>query len=146
MLQSKILSAAIPFLLAASLLTAQTSVEKNLVKSFNLQGEQLVMVDLPGPVAIQTWDQDLMRVQLTVRLSNGSENLLKSLVMAGRYNLKGEVTADGFLISCPGLAKTVTVQGQELEESFEFSVWLPKKVTAKNIQGVPLVNTSVGSL
>jgi hypothetical protein len=102
--------------------------EKVLVKSFNLQGAQEVKLQLNGPVEVKTWDQDILRVQMTISLGNLSESLLKSLIQAGRYNLRAEMNSGAMQISAPASTKEVRINGTLINEQFSFIVFAPSKV------------------
>ena len=119
------------FLLCATSLTLAQQAEKTLVKSFNLQGNQVVVMDLEGPVELKTWNNDIMRVQMTIQLENGTEAMLKSLVKAGRYNLHSTVIDEGFKVFSPGMHREVTVRGQALQESISYLVYAPERVLVK---------------
>lgn len=122
----------IPLLLATTItsLHGQQS-EKTLVKSFNLKGNQFVLLDLDGNVEVKEWTNGLMQVQITVGLQNGTDAMLKSLVQAGRYNLKGDDSTGEFKVVAPGLQRKVTVRGNELEESISYTVFAPKDVNIR---------------
>ena len=105
--------------------------EKTLVKSFNLKGNQFVLLDLDGNVEVKEWNNGLMRVQITVALENGTEAMLKSLVQAGRYNLKGDDTSGEFKVVAPGLQRKVTVRGHELVENISYTIFAPEKVNVR---------------
>lgn len=118
-------------LCATSLCIGQQQAEKVLVKSFNLQGNQVVVLDLNGPVEVKSWGSDVLRVQMTISLPNGTDAMLKSLVEAGRYNLKGIAEKEGMKIGLPGLDREVKVRGTKLEEAFSFMVYAPENVVVK---------------
>lgn len=105
--------------------------EKTLVKSFNLKGNQLVLLDLAGNVEVKEWNNELMRIQITVGLENGTEAMLKSLVQAGRYNLDSDDTTGEFTVLAPGLQRKVTVRGNELLENISYTIFAPAKVSIK---------------
>ncbi|MGK0366361.1 MAG: hypothetical protein ACI85O_003434 [Saprospiraceae bacterium] len=107
--------------------------EKILVKAFNLQGNNAVVLNLDGNSEVETWNENYVRVQMTIGIENGSEGMLKSLIKVGRYNLTGTETTDGFEINMPNIVKKVTVGGQELIESFSYIVYTPQKVTVENL-------------
>jgi len=75
-------------------LYAQQPVEKTLVKSFNLQGNDVIDLALEGDIQINEWNSNVIRVEMLITLQNGNEMLLKSLIKAGRYNLKSSETED----------------------------------------------------
>jgi hypothetical protein len=105
----------------------QQAVEKTLVKSFNLGGTQTVALDIDAPVQIQESNNNLLRVQMKIRLENGSEALLKSLVRAGRYNLKHEITEEGtYKIFAPDLGMEVKIGGKPLQDQVSFVISKPK--------------------
>ncbi|NUN99644.1 MAG: hypothetical protein HUU01_03400 [Saprospiraceae bacterium] len=106
-------------------------VEKVLVKSFNLQGSQAVLLELDAPTEVKTWKNDLLRVQMTITLSNGSESMLKSLIEVGRYNLKSEVIDGKFKVFAPALAKEVKIGGKTLDEHVSIVVFGPEGVQVK---------------
>ncbi|MFK7933626.1 MAG: hypothetical protein AB8G22_08950 [Saprospiraceae bacterium] len=118
------------FILSAILLPAQ-SAEKTLVKSFNLDGNQLVELFLAGDVEVQEWNNPILRIQMSLSLPNGNNAMLKSLIQGGRYNLKGESTAEEYEIKSPNLQKKITVGGQELHEKVSYLVYAPTNVIIK---------------
>ncbi|MFT4760681.1 MAG: hypothetical protein ACI9XO_004355 [Paraglaciecola sp.] len=120
----------IPFLFTFTFSTAQ-NIEKTLIKSFNLKGNDFVELDLNGQVEVKEWSNSLMRVHVTVGIETGSDAMLKSLVTAGRYNLKASDTAEGLLIDAPSLARTITVRGVELKENITYVVYKPEGVTLR---------------
>ncbi len=108
--------------------TAQ-SVEKTFVKSFNLQGNNIVILDLNGDVEVKEWDNKLVRVQMTVSLESSSTNILKALLQAGRYNLKSNDTEDGYVINMPGMQKEI--KGRKLGEKVKYLIYAPSDVLVK---------------
>lgn len=114
-------------LLATSGLFAQ-SVEKTLVRSFNLQGAQEVALEVDASVEVKTWSQKIMRIQINVGLEHGSESMLRSLVQAGRYNLKGEMLDGLYTVTVPGLAREVRVNGSILPENLSYVIFVPENV------------------
>jgi hypothetical protein len=99
--------------------------EKVLVKSFNLEGNNAVKLDLPGIVDVREWDNAYVRVEMHVSVSNVTESLLRSLIEAGRYNIQGKTEDGMYVITVPGLQKQVKVGGREIEEFFCFTVSYP---------------------
>ncbi|MEM1322229.1 MAG: hypothetical protein AAGG75_18350 [Bacteroidota bacterium] len=116
----------------AFLATAQPTAEKTLVKSFNLKGKQVVVLDLEGDIEVQEWNNDIMRIQMTIGLPNGSESMLKSLIRAGRYNLQSKVgDEDAYMVHAPGLNREVKIRGQLLKEHVGYIVYAPSGVLVK---------------
>ncbi len=108
-------------------LSAQTA-DRTLVKSFNLKGHDAVVLDLKGDVDVQHWPKELVRIQISIQLENGTESILKSLILTGRYNLKDSITEDGFLIQAPGLLKGVKLKDKVLKEQLSYIVFAPDNV------------------
>lgn len=104
--------------------------EKNLIKNFNLKGQTSVFLDLEGSVEVTTWNDPLLRIQMTINLQNGNETMLKSLVTAGRYNLEAKETDGKFHVIAPGLEKQIKLSnGQFLGDQVTYKVFVPKDVT-----------------
>ncbi len=101
---------------------------KTLVKSFNLQGLSAVALQLDAPTEVAYWDNNTVRIQLSIALDSGSEALIKSLVRAGRYNLQGEELGQVYTITAPNIGREVKIGGKVLEESISVSVFLPRGV------------------
>lgn len=131
MLKLKTFTALFMMLLVTSVTFGQSS-EKILVKAFNLQGNKSVVLDLDGGVEVQEWNENYLRVQMTVEIDNDNEAMLKSLMKVGRYNLKGAANNGSFEITMPNTQKTVTVGGRELKETFSYVVYAPKNVDVSN--------------
>lgn len=104
------------------------SAERTLVKSFNLQGQDQVTLNLDGPVEVQEWAQKTVRVQMIINLHNRPDSFLKGMITAGRYNLLSDLDDNGLVINQPGLQKTVRLKSGELKESLSFIVYSPENV------------------
>ncbi|MCB0559132.1 MAG: hypothetical protein H6573_03115 [Lewinellaceae bacterium] len=118
-------------LLFVSFVTYGQQVEKTLVKSFNIQGSQIVALQMSGPIEVRTWSNNFLRVQMQVSLKEGSEALLKSLVQAGRYNLRSEIGNDAYNVLAPQLGLEVKVGGKQLQDEVSYIVFAPENVTVK---------------
>lgn len=127
----KIYISTLIFLLSFSVFSFAQNAEKILVKSFNLHGSQIVKLNLDAPVEVQTWNGDVMRIQITIGLPNGSEAMLKSLITAGRYNLTSSEDGDSYIVNAPGLEREVVFRGNPLEEKISYQVFAPKDVVVK---------------
>jgi len=117
-------------LMVTSLLCAQGA-EKTLVKSFNLKGDHAVLLDLDGNVDVQEWNGDLLRIQINLAVDNGSAAMLKSLIIAGRYNLKSKSEGGETTITAPGMNKDVKIRGKELLETISYTVFAPSDVSVR---------------
>jgi hypothetical protein len=115
-------------------------VQKTLVRAFDIGATSELSLDLDGPVAVQTWSNSMVRVQMQITLSNVTNNMLQSLVTSGRYNLKGAPEGVNFVITAPGMRKNVRVGDAELSERVSFTVFVPEK-TNVTIVGVSAEET-----
>lgn len=118
-------------LLCTTSISFSQDVEKVLVKSFNLQSSQAVVLEMDAPTEVKTWKNDILRVQMTITLGNSSESLLKSLMQVGRYNLKSEMVDGTFKVFAPALGKEVKVGGKLVEERVSIVVYAPESVQVK---------------
>ncbi|MCB9264815.1 MAG: hypothetical protein H6558_07315 [Lewinellaceae bacterium] len=118
-------------LLFVSFMGFGQQVEKTLVKSFNLQGNQVVALQMDGPIEVTTWNNNFLRVQMQVTLKEGSEALLKSLVQAGRYNLRYEIDEEAYKVLAPKLDFEVKVGGKPLQDEVSYIVFAPENVIVK---------------
>lgn len=116
--------------LVASTTFAQQA-EKVLVKSFNLKGKDVVVMNVDGNVEVKEWNNDIMRVQMSIELTNGTNSMLKSLIQAKRYNLISSVKGEEMMIAMPSLEKQVKVSGRELTERISYTVFAPADVQVK---------------
>ena len=119
------------FTLIFAIAIASSQSEKTLVKSFNLKGMQVVVLDLDGEIEVKEWNKPIMRIQLTIVIEKGHESTLKSLVRAGRYNLYSKVTDEDFEIFAPGTKKEMKISGQDLNENITYTVYAPENVIVK---------------
>lgn len=105
--------------------------EKILVKSFNLKGNSIVLMDVTGNVEVKEHNSDFIRVQMAIELTNGTSSILGSLIKAKRYNLIGSVVDDQLVLNMPSLEKQVKVGGKELTEKISYTVFAPEDVMVK---------------
>lgn len=117
------------FIGIASLAFAQNA-QKTLVKSFPLE-TATVSLDLKGTIEVKTWDNDLLRVQMTITTYNGNEAVLKSLISAGYYNLMANVENGATTISLPAANREVQIGGKALEDDVTFIIYAPKNIAVK---------------
>ncbi|MFN7117625.1 MAG: hypothetical protein ACK4TA_12560 [Saprospiraceae bacterium] len=123
----------------ASIAIAQ-SAEKTLVKSFPVE-TQAVSLNLVGATEVKIWENDLLRVQMTVTLYNGNEAILKSLISAGRYNLVANVENGQTVITLPAMEREVQIGGKALRDDVTFVIYAPKNVSVK----LPTANSTSSS-
>lgn len=118
----------ITLVLTTSTLFGQT--EKTLVKTFNLQGNTSVALNLNGNVTVQEWGENTLRIHMNINLENTNVNMLKYLITQGRYNLVLENTDTGVQVTSPGRDKDVVINkaGDILKEVVTYTVFIPRNV------------------
>lgn len=120
-------------ILATSITYGQT--EKTVVKTFNLQGNSSVVLNLNGAVEIKEWSESTLRVHMNIKLNNSNVHMLKYLLTQGRYNLKLENTSRGLVLTSPGREQDVVINknGDILSETVNYTVFVPHNVTTEII-------------
>ena len=120
-------------ILATSITYGQT--EKTVVKTFNLQGNSSVVLNLNGAVEIKEWSENTLRVHMNIKLNNSNVHMLKYLLTQGRYNLKLENTSRGLVLTSPGREQDVVINknGDILSETVNYTVFVPHNVTTEII-------------
>lgn len=127
-MKTRMLILSVPLLLANIALQGQQA-EKTLVKAFNLHGSNAVLLNVAGQADVKEWNQEQVRILMTVTLEQGTEQILKSLVQSGRYNLQSVEENGVFVISAPGMEKQIKMSGgKELHENISFEVFVPHNV------------------
>ena len=122
-------------LAATSSLQAQTAA-KTFNKTFNTEGKETVMLDLPGNIDLKVWDSPTIRIEISVSLPSGNSAMLTELATVGRYNLIAKPNGDQLYISVPNMAKQVRVKGETIHETLSFVVFVPKdlKIEMRNTE------------
>lgn len=139
---TKTLQFLVPLLLVSLTVNGQIA-ERTLVRAFNLQGGNHVLLDVDADVNVQEWNQDQMRVMMTISLADGSEMMLKNLVKVGRYNLTSEETDGGIRVFAPGLEKQVKLRnGSALNENISLTIYAPGDVVVKSKNGAERAETA----
>jgi hypothetical protein len=116
---------------SSTLLYAQQTCEKTLVKSFDVLGKTEMVLDFGNShVKIVEWDSNTARVEMTIAFE-GNENTLKSLITVGRYNMVSNVNGNVFTIGIPGLQRSVKIKGTEVKEVISYQVSVPKGAIVK---------------
>jgi len=113
----------LPLLLVTVLAYGQ-QVEKTLVKAFNLQGLQDVVLNLDGIVEVTPWENDIMRIQMQISM-DGSNTMLKNMVRAGRYRLLSKTSEEKFIVFGPGTKKGLN---KNINEKIIYKIFVPNHV------------------
>lgn len=118
--------------------------QKTFVKSVALNGQTHAVASFGGNnVTSSKWDNNYLRVTVTVEVTNFNEDILKRLVEVGRYNIEVVEQGGSLYLTMPKIKTPVSIQGKSLEEKIHYEISLPKNVTL-DIEGQQ--ETAVGSL
>lgn len=116
--------------LALMVNTSSGQVSKTLIKSFNFQGQENLIIELKGIVKVETWENTSLRVMMDISLESGSSNTLKYLIQSGRYNLK---LKEGVL-SSPLRDKEVKSSAGKIAEEVIYSILVPKNAIVELVE------------
>ena len=104
-------------LFTLTMLVLSTSIfaqaEKTLLKSV-LINTGTASIELPGEVSVSTWDKPYIRVTATIKTTNFTEEVLKRIVSAGRYDIQGIQENGLTIINMPKLVNQVTIGGVKM--------------------------------
>ena len=121
-------------LFTLTMLVLSTSIfaqaEKTLLKSV-LINTGTASIELPGEVSVSTWDKPYIRVTATIKTTNFTEEVLKRIVSAGRYDIQGIQENGLTIINMPKLVNQVTIGGVKMVEFFKFEVQIPETMDSK---------------
>lgn len=121
-------------LFTLTMLVLSTSIfaqaEKTLLKSV-LINTGTASIELPGEVSVSTWDKPYIRVTATIKTTNFTEEVLKRIVSAGRYDIQGIQENGLTIINMPKLGNQVTIGGVKMVEFFKFEVQIPETMDSK---------------
>ncbi len=118
-------------LLFAVLRSPAQVAEKTFSKSFHPDGKTSIHLVLPGTVEVKTWDNPVIRFEITVSVPQGYGSMLNELANVGRYNLVAKPDGSTLVIDAPNLQKQIKIKGQEFKEVLSITVFAPRdmKVT-----------------
>jgi len=117
-------------------ITAQTTAEKTFTKSFNTDNKGTMRLELPGTIDLKVWDNPSIRFEISISLPSGNGPMLNELANIGRYNLASKAEGDILVINAPNLQKQLKVKGQELKETLNFVVYIPKNLQVEMMPSV----------
>ena len=103
--------------------------QKTLVKT--LPVEQItyeIIFDLKGTVEVAEWDNKTIRIVTTITTTNTPENVLKALVIAGRYNYEMTVdqTNQTITVDKPKKENIIFVDGVDLNDKLDYKIYIPR--------------------
>ena len=130
----KDLSYSLAILLSFTLVTglyAQKPIEKTLIKSFNLQGYEVLDIYLDGDTHIEKWDSPIVRVEMAISLLSGCRKTLNMLIKSGKYDLIYDQTSHSYRISMRGLTEEFKIPGACLKDLVSYRIKVPRYVNVR---------------
>ena len=112
--------------------------EQTIIKSLTVETATAVL-DLPGEVNTSLWDKDFIRITATIKTTNQGEEILKKLILVGRYDILSAEVDGQFIITMPKVAHQVVIKGVELSDVISYEVQLPYGVKAFVKKGAVVV-------
>ena len=113
----------------SAIATPFAQIQKTLVKSYNLNGAKVVVLDLKAAVNFKTSDNAALRLETDINLKNGNVNLFQVLQTKKRYDL--QVNNDGGTFRLTAIdQEVVRFSGQDLQEVIVYNVFVPENVQA----------------
>jgi hypothetical protein len=113
------------FSLVSCVLTAQTS-SKTFNKSFNTEGKETLVFDLPGAIDLKVWNNSTIKIEMSVTLPSANPAMRDELANIGRYNMVSRTDGDKWFVSIPTMQKQIKLKGEVLKEVLSFVVFVPK--------------------
>lgn len=111
----------------------QAQVQKNIVKSYQHQGAQLVTLAVDGELEIEEWDEEIVRLVTSIDAVNFNEATLKALAEAGRYTATSKNVDGNFILTMLKAQKEVTLRGTKIEEKYRFKIFVPRGTTVEQV-------------
>lgn len=105
--------------------------QKTLVKSIAIEDASSVVLALEGKIETSEWNEPYIRIVTNIEVTNFDENILKRLVLVGRYNIETTNVEGKTLVEMPKIAHFVTIKGVDLQEQLTFEVFVPKGVNVE---------------
>jgi len=119
-------------ILVANIAFAQA--QRTFVKSFNLKGDNQVVVNLDAPVEVKEWDQDVVRVLMNVSFENANDSALRFFTEKGRYRVLQNTKNGTLTISAVPREGNIKYQGRQVEEVVTYTVLIPGDVNAEVVE------------
>jgi hypothetical protein len=116
--------------------------EQTIIKSLAVE-TAVAVLDLPGEVNTSLWDKDFIRITATIKTTNQGEEILKKLILVGRYDILSAEVDGQFVITMPKVSHQVVIKGVELTEVISYEVQLPYHVKALVKKGAVVVEQAM---
>ncbi len=105
---------------------AAQSPAKIFSKSFNTEGKETLVFDLPGAVDLKIWNNPTIKIEMSVSLPSANPAMLNELANIGRYNMVARTEGDKWFVNIPSMQKQIKLKGEVLKEVLSFVVFVPK--------------------
>ena len=113
---------------------ASSQVQKNIVKSFQHNGAQVLTLAVTGEVVVEEWDEKIVRLVTTIDALNFNEQTLKALTEAGRYTSTSKNVDNAMILTMLKAQKKLEIRGTVIEEKYTFKVFVPRGLTVEQVQ------------
>ncbi|MEM6723157.1 MAG: hypothetical protein AAF598_03910 [Bacteroidota bacterium] len=98
---------------------------RTIVKDFPFCNDEVVF-NMTEDLTVKTWDREGIRFMIEVKLTSHRYELIKELLVLGRYQIELEKDGTRCSFSMPELRKQVTINGLALEELIHITVFIPE--------------------
>jgi len=113
---------------------ASSQVQKNIVKSYQYNGAQVLTLAVDGNVEIEEWDETIVRLVTTIDAVNFNEQTLKALTEAGRYTATSKDVDNAMILTMLKAQKELEIRGTVIEEKYTFKIFVPRGVTVEQVE------------
>lgn len=113
---------------------ASSQVQKNIVKSYQHNGAQVITLAVEGEVEIAEWDEKIVRLVTTIDAVNFNEPTLKALTEAGRYTATSKNVDGAMILTMLKAQKELEIRGTVIEEKYNFKIFVPRGVTVEQVE------------
>lgn len=114
-------------------LATQAQVQKNIVKSYQHDGAKLVTLAVDGPVEIEEWDEEIVRLVTSIDAINFNASTLKALAEAGRYTASSKNVDGNFILTMLKAQRELILRGVKIEEKYRFKIFVPRGTTVEQV-------------
>jgi hypothetical protein len=112
---------------------ASSQVQKNIVKSYQHNGAQVITLAVEGEIEIAEWDEKIVRLVTTIDAINFNEPTLKALTEAGRYTATSKNVDGALILTMLKAQKELEIRGTVIEEKYTFKIFVPRGVTVEQV-------------
>jgi hypothetical protein len=117
---------------------AEKTLVKSIATSTTTSSSNKAIFQLPGKSVVSLWDEDFIRITTHIKVDNMNENIVKQLLMVGRYTISSNLNEDNqtLLVFMPKISNKITVKGIQLSEELAFEISIPKGYSTQIIKEI----------